>query len=122
MSLFRSEEMKLFEVVIPKDNAWDIMNELGRLDCLHFIDLNHREQPHHLSYTLQVKRIEEAERRIEYLQEQCRLNGVISRSPKDVNHFITNMDKVIQIKRKAPQMIFEEIEADTKDKEKFLQD
>lgn len=53
--------MDLYEIMIPKDNDWDIMNELGKLNCLHFVDLNKGEQPHHLRYFDQVRRGEEAE-------------------------------------------------------------
>ena len=42
------------------------MNEFGHLNCIHFIDLNKGEQPHHLKYTTYVKRAEEAERKIKY--------------------------------------------------------
>ena len=40
---YRSEDIDLFEVFVPKDSDWDIMNMLGHLDCLHFIDLNKGE-------------------------------------------------------------------------------
>jgi hypothetical protein len=40
------------------------MNEFGYLDCIQFIDLNKEEQPHHLRYISQVRRAEEAERKI----------------------------------------------------------
>jgi hypothetical protein len=48
--------------MISKDDDWDIMNELGNLNSLHFIDLNRGEQTHHLRYFNQVKRAEEAEK------------------------------------------------------------
>jgi len=35
--------MDLYEIFIPKDNDWDIMNELGFLNCIHMIDLNKDE-------------------------------------------------------------------------------
>lgn len=50
--------------MIAKDSDWDIMNMLGHLNCLHFIDLNKGEQPHHLKYTTYIKRAEESERKI----------------------------------------------------------
>jgi hypothetical protein len=55
----------LYEIVIPKDNDWVIMNELGSADFLHFIDLNKEEQTHHLRYFNNVKRAEEVEKLIE---------------------------------------------------------
>ncbi len=38
MSLFRSEEMGLYDLIIPKESAWDILNELGEINGVHFID------------------------------------------------------------------------------------
>jgi len=43
MSIFRSEDMALFEISIPKDNAWEIMDKMGLLKTMHFIDLNKNE-------------------------------------------------------------------------------
>jgi V-type H+-transporting ATPase subunit a len=56
--------MQLYQITIPKDDAWDVMNQLGNLDIVHFIDLNKGEQPFNLPYTSQIKRCEETERRV----------------------------------------------------------
>jgi len=34
MGIFRSEDMDLYQIMVPKDNDWDIIHELGHLDCL----------------------------------------------------------------------------------------
>jgi hypothetical protein len=46
----RSEDMTLFQLRVPKDDAWDVMNQLGDLDVAHFINLNKNEQPFNLPY------------------------------------------------------------------------
>jgi hypothetical protein len=51
--------------VIPKDNDWEIMNELGHVNFLHFVDLNKAEQPHHLKYFSYLRRAEETLRQLE---------------------------------------------------------
>ena len=58
----RSERVDLYEIVIPKDNDWEIMSELGGMNCIHLLDLNKHEQPHLLRYFNQVRRCEEAEK------------------------------------------------------------
>jgi hypothetical protein len=40
------------------------MNELGKLAQLHFIDLNTNVQPYQLPYTQDIKRLEDAERKL----------------------------------------------------------
>jgi hypothetical protein len=42
--------MTLFQIRVPKDDAWDVMNVLGELDVAHFINLNKSEQPFNLPY------------------------------------------------------------------------
>lgn len=42
--------MTLYQIAIPKDDAWEVMNELGNLNVAHFIDLNLGEQPFNLPY------------------------------------------------------------------------
>lgn len=70
MGFFRSEDMALYEITIPKDNAWDIMNELGNLNCIHFIDLNKEEQVFNLQYASLVRRCEETEKKIGFIEEE----------------------------------------------------
>jgi hypothetical protein len=41
------------------------MNELGKLNQLHFIDLNREVQPYQLAYTSEIKKLEEADRKIQ---------------------------------------------------------
>jgi vacuolar-type H+-ATPase subunit I/STV1 len=42
--------MNLFQIAIPKDDAWDVMNTLGHMNVAHFINLNKGEQPFNLPY------------------------------------------------------------------------
>ena len=37
-SFFRSEEMNLYYLLMPRENAYNVLNKLGNLDLLHFID------------------------------------------------------------------------------------
>jgi hypothetical protein len=34
MSLFRSERMLYYEFRMPRENAWEILNEVGELSCV----------------------------------------------------------------------------------------
>jgi hypothetical protein len=45
----------LFKVTVHKDQDWKVMNELGKLNQLHFIDLNRDMQPFQLKYTPNIK-------------------------------------------------------------------
>lgn len=56
--------MRLYQLTVPKDDAWEIMNDFGEHSLSHFIDLNKDEQPYSLPYTAQVKSCEESERKL----------------------------------------------------------
>ena len=38
MSFFRSSTMGYYNIIIPRENAWNVMNDLAELDCIHFVD------------------------------------------------------------------------------------
>jgi hypothetical protein len=57
--------MQMYQMTMPKDDAWFIMNEMGNLGSVHFIDLNKGEQAFNLPYSSQIKRCDETLRRIE---------------------------------------------------------
>ena len=69
--LCRSELMELYRVIIPKDDAWKVVEALGNIDSAHFVDLNQDEQPFGLPYATRIKLCEAAEKRIEYLLTIC---------------------------------------------------
>lgn len=54
----------MYQVTMPKDDAWFIMNELGNLGSVHFMDLNKGEQTFHLPYANQIRRCDETLRRL----------------------------------------------------------
>lgn len=72
MGIYRSEIMRLYQLTVPKDDAWNVMNEFGDVGLAHFIDLNKDESPFTLPYTTQIKQCEESERKLNYLLDQCK--------------------------------------------------
>lgn len=38
MSIFRSKEMNYHNLIIPGEMCWEVLNELGEIDALHFIE------------------------------------------------------------------------------------
>lgn len=114
--------MSLYEITIPKDNSWDIMNELGNLNCIHFMDLNKHEQVFNLQYAPYIRRCEETERRIAFIEEECKKHNVKLKPPKSVDDFLTKINSLRRVKKKAQNLFFEEIETDITQKEKFVQE
>lgn len=120
MGLFRSEDMSLYEISIPKDNAWEIMNSLGRLDAMHFLDLNMTEQPFNLTFANLVKRCDDTLRRISFIKDECVRLGVKITPPKSSKAFLENIAAIHRSRKKSASLYFEDIEGQLKEKEKFV--
>ena len=122
MGFFRSEDMSLYEITVPKDNCWDIMNELGNLNSMHIIDLNKDEQVFNLQYTPFIKRWEETEKKIEFIELECKRHKVPTKPPTSVDDFLSKLNTMRSMKKKSNNLFFEEIEKDIDAKEKFVQE
>ena len=72
MSMFRSEDMNLCKVIVTKDKAYDIIEALGMLDEVYFVNLNFDEQPQKLSYSREVSKTNEINARLEFIIDQCK--------------------------------------------------
>ena len=120
MGIFRSEDMTLFQLRVPKDDAWDVMNQLGILDVAHFINLNKGEQPFNLPYANQIKRCEETERRLLYILGRCKDLGVAVNKPRDVESFLSSLNEIRTARKRAANLLFEAIENDIIEQERFV--
>ena len=109
MGLYRSEAMRLYQLTVTKDDAWDTMNELGDLGIVSFLDLNKEESPYNLPYTTQVQDCEKAERRLQYLLDQCKRMLVQVNKPDNVDSFIEQINKIRNDKKMALNLLLEEI-------------
>ena len=58
--------MKLYKIMMQLDDAWDTINEMGKSDCVHFVDLNKNSLTHEMKYAKTIKKIDDIERSIEY--------------------------------------------------------
>ena len=112
--------MELYRVTIPKDDAWKVIEAMGNMGVAHFVDLNKSEQPFNLPYATRIKSCEEAERRLAYLINKCKEMRIRISRPKDVSTFKQNIAKIAEERKKAPQMLFDAIDQDISDKERFV--
>jgi hypothetical protein len=80
--------MRLYQLNVPKDDAWNVMNEFGDIGKAHFIDLNKEDSPYNLPYTSQIKSCEATERKLDFLLEQCKLNYITVTPPESIEGFI----------------------------------
>ncbi len=120
MSIFRSEDMGLYMLSLEKNFAWEVMDSLGRLSCLHFLDVNNKEQVYNRPYSTMIRRCDEGARRIKYIETLCERYRKPIKPPQSVDTFLTNMQQVIASRGVDSMAYFEEIEQILEGAEKFL--
>lgn len=96
------------------------MNEFGDVGKAHFIDLNKDESPYNLPYTAQIKSCEETERKLHYLLEQCKRNYIKVTPPENIEGFLFQLKRIKDNKRKAINLLLEEIQRDIAQQEAFI--
>jgi len=70
MSMFRSEDMNLCKLIVTKDKAYDIIEALGMLNEVFFINLNLKEQPQKLPYCHEISKCNEIYTKVDYIYEE----------------------------------------------------
>ena len=113
--------MKLYQLTVPKDEAQAVMNTFGEIGMSHFIDLNVEESPFSLPYTMQIKSTEDTERKLQYLLDQCQKHSVNVSPPENIGGFLKQLKIISDNKRKAINLLFEEISKDISKQEAFIQ-
>ncbi|KAJ1420219.1 V-type ATPase, V0 complex, 116kDa subunit family, partial [Ochromonadaceae sp. CCMP2298] len=75
-SWWRSEEMTYVSILFSEEAAQACITELGELGCLQFTDLNPDLTPFQRRYVSFIKRCDEIERRIRYVNGEVKKMGV----------------------------------------------
>lgn len=114
--------MELFKLTTPKDDAWKVVEKLGQGDVVQFLNMNEGVELTKLIYQNNIKMCEETERRILMLLNACKENHIKVVRPKDVTVFAQNISSIEQEKQKSHDLLFEAIEEDVRDREKFVSD
>lgn len=69
-SLWRSEPMQLVQIFVQLEAAHETVDELGQLGVIQFRDLNPNVNAFHRNFVNEVKRCDEMERKVRFLEEQ----------------------------------------------------
>ncbi len=118
--LFRSEEMNYYSLAMPRENAWDILNDLGEISCLQFIDQKPNVAIYARPFANFVHRCDEIKIKIEYIEEQMGIFGKPIERCKDLDYFLKNMRSFLGSRDKAEKNYFEELEQEVIEKCEYL--
>ena len=119
MGIFRSDDMYFYKFTCFKDNSWKVLNELGKIDSLDFIDLNTNEQAFNLPYGNTLKRCEEVLRNLIVLQLECKKLGVRLSGPASIDQFEHTIELLEDDMKKTASSFFDYIEDNVKNWSEF---
>lgn len=71
MSLLRSEPMKYCNLILPRESAWEILNSLGELSCLQFIDQDPLSAYYSRPFSNFVRRCEDLRMKLDFIDEEA---------------------------------------------------
>jgi hypothetical protein len=63
--MFRSEEMHFYELLFSKDSAYEVLDAIGKLESVQFVDLNQSSMKTNLHNIDQIKKADEVLSKIE---------------------------------------------------------
>ncbi|XP_078034994.1 V-type ATPase subunit a family protein Vha100-1 isoform X1 [Augochlora pura] len=75
-SLFRSEEMTLCQLFLQSEAAYACVSELGELGLVQFRDLNPDVNAFQRKFVNEVRRCDEMERKLRYLEKEIKKDGI----------------------------------------------
>ncbi|XP_071505481.1 V-type proton ATPase 116 kDa subunit a 1-like [Diadema antillarum] len=75
-SLFRGEKMCLAQLFVQSEAAYMCASELGEVGLVQFRDLNPNVSAFHRKFVSEVRRCDEMERKIRYVEKEVKLAGI----------------------------------------------
>lgn len=75
-SLYRSEPMTLCQLFLQPESAYSCISELGELGLVQFKDLNRDVNSFQRKYVNEVRRCEEMERKLRFLESEIKKDGI----------------------------------------------
>jgi len=116
MSMFRSDRMGYYTLHMPREYAWEVINELGALDCLQFVDQNTSEAGFHRPYANYIRRCEDLEAKVTSIQHEMGRFEVPIKECEDPKIFLRDLKTFLLTRNKAERTYFEDLEGFIEDK------
>lgn len=85
---WRSEDMTYVSLILSEEAAPSCIRELGVLGCIQFTDLNPDLTPFQRRYVSFIKRCDEIERKIRYINGEVKTMGVPVQPVGSIENFI----------------------------------
>jgi hypothetical protein len=89
--MFRSMQMGYYSIVMPHDSAWEILNELGELSAISFLDQNGGESFYHREFSVVIKKCEDIEHKLNEIESHLIEYELPIRKCTDSLQFLKNV-------------------------------
>ncbi|CAK75560.1 unnamed protein product (macronuclear) [Paramecium tetraurelia] len=120
MNFFRSQTMGYYKLIIPRESAWNVMNELAELDCIHFVDYDPTLPMINRPFANYIKRCDDLLVKLSLIEHEMKKYQKKITYCKDVNFLIKNFKQLIKERSKASHTYLDEIENDIDKKHQQL--
>jgi hypothetical protein len=107
---------------MDKNSAWTVMDEIGKLSCLHFVDANSKEQLYNRTYSSLIRRCDEAQHRIKFIGSLFARYHKNLRPPASIEKFLANLQENLLNEKKDAMAYFEYAEGDLVIAERFFKE
>jgi len=87
--MFRSEDMSYCRMVLPRESAWETMNELGKIECLHLIDSDENIPNISRPFYNNIKRCDELEFMLREITIEIHKNDGIIQKCSNFNELVS---------------------------------
>jgi V-type H+-transporting ATPase subunit a len=122
--------MEYYNLIIPRESSWNVMNELGELECLHLIDYDpllpviNRPFANYVKrfFLFQNFRCDDSLFKLNVISAELRLFKKQVIYCEDVKPLISYFKSTIKNRAKASHTYFEEIEAMVESRHKMVTD
>ena len=88
------------------------MTDLLDLDFCHYVDLNRNKQQHQLLYTDLLKRADETQKKISYIETIYSEYSVKLKAPTEVEHLNKSINEILTNSKVSANRLFGQIEQD----------
>jgi V-type H+-transporting ATPase subunit a len=122
MSFFRSEKMGYYNIVLSRENAWEILNDFGEIDALHFIDQDPLTGNFARPFANYVKRCDEISLKLSFVETEMKKFGRTIIKCDDYVKYLKSLKEYLTNRERAQHTYLEDVETEVEKRSEQLQE
>ena len=111
MTTLRSEKMGYYNLVMPFESGWEILNELGDISCLHFVPDNKENMISNKPFAKYLKRCEEMKYKLDTFKELMKRFDRKIIPATEIGLTLSHLKQFLKIRDRAEQTYFGDVES-----------